>query len=130
MLNMNNEDGNNILKKLLDQLKQEDSVIRIQMNDNRLRILTEYDVTKGHMNIKVTPEQLQSRFTEFKQLVRRGSITLKQLEDDIYSKWGINEEARADIIKKEFGDEEKVITGFNIDDMKIADIPEDSKDNH
>ena len=100
------------------------------MNDNRLRILTEYDVTKGHMNIKVTPEQLQSRFTEFKQLVRRGSITLKQLEDDIYSKWGINEEARADIIKKEFGDEEKVITGFNIDDMKIADIPEDSKDNH
>lgn len=125
-----NDDG--FLKKLLDQLKQEDSVVRAQLNDQRLYKLAEYDATKGYMHMKVTPDDLQNRFLELKGLVKRGEYTLKNLEDDVYNRWGINEDPREDMLRKEKTGQIKptIVTGFSINDIAVADIPENSEENH
>ena len=117
-----------MLKNLLGQLQQEDSVIRVQMNDQRLMKLAEYDATKGYMVSQVTPEQLQERFHELKTRVKSGSFTLKMLEDDVYQRWGITEEPREEALNKPIP-ESHVITGFRIEDMKVAKIPTKSKKN-
>ena len=131
---MNKLDGDKgeLFKNLLDQLKQEDSVIRVQLNDQRLMKLAEYDATHGYMNMKVTPDQFQARFYELKGLVKKGSFTLKTLEDDVYNRWGINEEQRDEVLQKERKGEDvpMIITGFNVSDIKVADLKEDSPENH
>lgn len=123
---------NEFLRKIMEQFKQDDSVLRIKMNDERLMRLAEYDATKGFMTMKVEPEQLQDRFLEFKKLVRAGDFTLKALEDDVYTRWGISEEAREESIRKatEDGTEPVTVAGFSINDMAVADIPKDSPENH
>ena len=125
---MNNE--NDMIKELLAQLKQEDSVVRVQMNDERLYKLAEYDTTQGLTKVKVTKDSLQNKFTELKGLVKKGDFTLKTLEDDVYGRWGVAEDLRADALEKLEGTVSPTITGFNIDNIKVADIPEDSKENH
>ena len=124
---MNNE--NDMIKELLAQLKQEDSVVRVQMNDERLYKLAEYDTTQGLTKVKVTKDSLQNKFTELKGLVKKGDFTLKTLEDDVYGRWGVAEDLRADALEKLEGTVSPTITGFNIDNIKVADIPEDSKEN-
>lgn len=126
-----NNNGKNPLQELLDQLKQEDSVIRVQLNDQRLCRLAEYDATKGFTNMQVDPMLLQEKFQELKALVKRGSFTLKTLEDDVYSRWGIPEIGRDEVLRKEAenGLKPNRIKGFNIGDIEIADIPEDSPQN-
>jgi hypothetical protein len=86
------QDGD-FLKNLFNQL-QDDSVIRAQMNDQRLMKLAEYAVTQGYMKSKATQDDFQSKFLELKGLVQRGSFTIKALEDDVYNKFGIQEESR------------------------------------
>lgn len=117
-----------MLKNLLGQLNQEDSVLRVQMNDQRLMKLAEYDATKGYMNTKVSPEELQSRFHELKTRVKTGSFTLKMLEDDVYQRWGITEEPREEALDKATPDTH-VITGFSVEKMEVAKISKKSKKN-
>ena len=116
------------LKDLLGQIA-EDSVIRAQLNDQRLLKLAEYDVTQGLVKFKVAPEEFQTKFNEFKGLVQRGSFSLKDLEDDVYNRWGIQEVPRQDST----GIEPSSIgfnANFDVDNLDVADIPEDSPDNH
>lgn len=106
-------DGANgdMLRKMLEDLKQEDSVIRSQMNDNRILKAAEYEATKGLMVTKVTPEQLQNKFVEFKTRVLNGAVTLKQLEEDVYTRWGVQEVDRTQ------STESTVVTGFSVDEL-------------
>lgn len=106
------------IKGLFKQLQEEDSVIRIRMNDIRLEKLAEYDATKGYTNMNVKPEEFQDRFQKFKGLVKRGTYTLKALEDNIYTQWGITE-GLPQMNRKE----------FSVDDLDVADISEDSPEN-
>ena len=124
--------GEDMLKNLLDQLRQDDSVLRVQMNDQRLMKLAEYDASKGYMNAKITPDEIQARFFELKTRVKSGSFTLKALEEDVYSRWGITEESREEVIlkNKETGTISKPITGFSVDDIEVAKIGKNSKKNH
>lgn len=132
MDNMQNGGLGDMMKNLMDQLKQDDSVIRAQMNDQRIEKVTEYELTKGYTKKDVQPEQLQAKFSELKGLIKRGEFTLKQLEDDIYAKWGISEEPRVDALKKEqeAGTKPMGRIGFNVDDLPVLDVPEDSPKNH
>ena len=119
------------LNELFKQLKIDDKVLIAQLNDQRLSKLAEYDVTKGYMNIKVTPQQLQARFFELKHLVKTGETTLQGLEDDVYSRWGVAEEARESALQKAMSeDDNKPIIGFAIEDMKVAKMKENDKRNH
>ena len=112
-------------KKMFEQLKNNDPVTNVVMNDRRLTKLAEYDATEGYMKINITPDDLQSRFVKFKQLVKRGTFTLKELEDDVYKRWGITEG-----IIEDMDEEGKPIIGFRPESLNYADIPEDSPENH
>ena len=113
------------LKDLLNQFKADDPMVRAQLNDQRLMKLAEYAVTKGLVDLKVTPEDLQNSFTEFKALVKRGSFTLKDLEDDVYNRYGIQEGNR---IAPDA--DEKPVIGFNVHQLDVADLPTDDPKNH
>ena len=122
----NEQSGEDMLKHLMDQLRQGDSVLRARINDTRLMRLAKYDTTHGYMKMPIIPEQLLEKFLEFKGYVKRGSFTLKTLEDDVYSRWGIQEETREDIIRKALGKEQGVdnykrVIGFHPDNVKVAD---------
>ena len=130
---MFNEMGNNDpLRNLLEQLKQDDSVIRAKLNDERLIKLAEYDASNGFMITKISPEVLQDKFCEFKRMVKTGDFTLKSLEDDVYNRWGVQEDTREQVLNKEKGttNSAPVITGFNVGDLETLDLPEDSPENH
>jgi len=119
------------MKRLMEQFKQEDSVMRIKMNDERLMQLAEYDATEGFMNINVSPDTLQENFLKLKGLVKRGSFTLKALEDDVFSKWGVDEGPRNEKkAEQDSGTQTSAITGFTPDSLIVADIPENSPENH
>lgn len=121
MFNDEKEDsGEDMLKHIMDQfMRQNDSVLRAQINDTRLMRLAEYDTTHGYMVMKVTPEQLQAKFLELKGYVKRGSFTIKTLEDDVYSRWGVQEETREDAFRKAMDTEhgearsQKRVIGFS-----------------
>lgn len=106
-----------MMNELLKQLQNEDSVLRVQLNDQRLEKLAEYDVTKGYTNIKTTPEELRNRFSEYKTLVKKGESTLKCLEDDVYSRWGVLECKREEAVP-----EDNVVVGFSMADVKVKKI--------
>jgi len=127
MINLNSE-GEELLKKLLEGLKQEDSVVISQLNDTRLMKIAEYEASKGYMMPlnSVGGDKLQEKFTEFKMRVRSGSLTIKQLEDDVYTRWGIQEKSRVDALRN---NEPTVITGFNIDKLNVAKIADNDKRN-
>lgn len=130
---MNKFEDNNgeMFRKLFDQMKADDSVIKAQINDQRLLRLAEYDVTHGYMRMKVTPEELQSRFFELKGLVIKGEASLKALEDDVYKRWGVCEETREEAVLKELETGNKITPiGFNLNDMPVAKMSEKSKRNH
>jgi len=59
-------------------------------NDLRLEQLASYEVSRG-LTKGVDQQNLLAKFTEYKQLVRKGSFTLQQLEDIVYSKYGVLE---------------------------------------
>jgi hypothetical protein len=117
---------------LFKKLGINDKMLNAQMNDQRLSKLAEYDLTKGYMTIKVSGEQIQTRFNELKRIVKTGENTLKDLEDEVYERWGVDEERRMDALQKETlsPEREKSIIGFNIDDIEVADMKENDKRNH
>jgi len=117
-----NDSQKNMLQEFLKQMKQDDSVLRARMNDERIMLLAEYDATKGLIDVTVPVDTFREKFTEFKQLIKRGSFTLKSLEDSVYERWGITEAPRD--ASEEPAEKHTVITGFT-----VANIPEDSKEN-
>jgi len=128
------KDGLGNLDELFKKLKIDDKVLVAQMNDQRLTKLAEYDLTKGYTQVKVSGEQLQAKFHELKRIVKNGENTLKDLEDDVYNRWGITEEGREDALQRaiesERSEDEKPIMGFSIDDMDVAKMKENDKRNH
>ena len=94
---------NDLMTKLLGAGGVTDSVVQAIMNDQRLVKLAEYDVTRGFMNIKVSPEQAQDRFAELKMIVLKKEATLAELESMIYSKYGVIEGPREVAPKAERG---------------------------
>lgn len=59
------------------------------LNDERLLCAASYYESKGTMVTLRTTEQLLARFREFKGLVKRGSYTVEQIEEKVYSRYGI-----------------------------------------
>jgi hypothetical protein len=122
MKNKGNDELRNMLGKLLGMENvPDDCVIQAMLNDQRLQKLAEYDVTKGYTNLKVEPEQLQERFTEFKQTVLKKSSTLAELETTVFTRWGVLEKPRNDMpldqmtmpdVSKIHFTDVKPITGF------------------
>lgn len=123
---LNGGQGGGLFDEILKQLGSEDSVLRAQLNDQRLSKLAEYEVTHGYINVKVTADQLQQKFKDFKNLVRSGDFTLKALEDDVYNRWGVQEESR----ENSNDTNTKPITGFSFDEMDVADMDEKDERNH
>lgn len=120
----NGSNQNDMLKQLLESMQMDDEVVKAKMNDQRLLQLAEYAVTHGYTKSTVEPEAFQSTFTEYKSLVKRGSMKLRDLESDVFKRWGVQEDAREQVSP----DTSRTI-GFSIDDIEVADIPEDSEDN-
>lgn len=118
---------NDGIKNLLCQLGQSDSVIRARLNDQRLMKLAEYSATKGYTKMVVVETELQNSFNEFKRLVLGGEFTLKALEDDIYSRWGVQEPQRGDS-KNEQTKQNPI--GFCMPNIDVVEIDENSPDNH
>jgi hypothetical protein len=54
----------------------------------RVQDVAAYDVSRGLM-IYASPEEIHRKFIEFKGLVKRGSMSVDQLEDMICTKYGI-----------------------------------------
>ena len=120
------EQGGDELRKLLGSLLGKDNVpddvvIQAAINDNRIQKIAEYDLTKGYTNIKVSPEQLNEKFSEFKTAILKKSSTLAELETTIFSRWGVLEKPRLDMPKAQMQmpelngvtfSESKPITGF------------------
>jgi hypothetical protein len=57
-------------------------------NDNKIMELALYHETKG-MSVKVDTQKVFDRFMEFKRYIVRGSFTLEQLEESVYSTYGL-----------------------------------------
>ena len=64
-------------------------------NDNRIMNCAYYQETRGLTKKLASSHQLMDRFAYFKQLVMRGSMTLNQLEDKVFSEHGIMENRQA-----------------------------------
>jgi len=97
---MSDKDTSKVFKDMLGKLLgtdnvPDDAVITATLNDNRLMKLAEYDLTKGYTYIKIENEDVQKKFTEFKNLVMAKSSTLAELETAVFSKYGVLEKARA-----------------------------------
>lgn len=115
------------LQKLLKDMSASDPVIQAKLNDERLSILALYDASHGYIKEDITRDTLQHKFVEFKKLIKRGSFTLKSLEDDIYSRWGIIETPREETCNSKKIKKNKI--GFNLNDIDVADMPDDSPKN-
>jgi len=61
-------------------------------NDIRLEQAAHYEVSKG-LTKQYTLQDLGNKFIEFKKLVMRGSFTVIELEDSVFSRWGIMEKS-------------------------------------
>lgn len=122
---MNNQDSSGeFLKNLFDNLNTNDPHAIAMINDQRLLKIADYEVTNGYRNMKVTPEDVQERFVYYKTRVMNGSFTIKDLEDEIFSKYGIQEGKRNTVETR------RDPIGFRIENMRVADIPENSPENH
>lgn len=63
-----------------------ETVIR---NDQLLMELAVYCESKGMTTALPNPDQLFARFKEFKSLLKRKEFTMRDLEDKVYSKYGV-----------------------------------------
>lgn len=93
----------------------------VALNDIRLRKICEYELTKGWTTLDITPEVLQEQFKYFKAKVKSKSFTLDELEDVVYSKWGIVDN------KLKSKDSDTIISGFG--EIQFADLKEDDPKN-
>jgi len=58
-------------------------------NDQLLMELAMYHESKGMTTTLPNPDQLFARFEEFKRLLKRQEFTMGQLEDRVYSRYGV-----------------------------------------
>jgi uncharacterized protein YktB (UPF0637 family) len=87
-------------------------------NDQRLMEIAAYHESRGMIRAIESPEKLWGRFAEFKQLVRRGSFTINQLEDRIYSNFGIMSGlTKAEELQKILEETRKMTNEFKKRDM-------------
>ena len=63
-------------------------------NDMRLQSCAVYEVTKGLTLAIKDREPILAKFAEFKAMVKRGSMTLEQLEDSLAVRHGVVEESQ------------------------------------
>ena len=65
-------------------------------NDMRLMEMALYETTRGQTH-NTSQELIVKKLSEYKRLIKRGTYTIDQLEDKIYSQFGIiNERSRTD----------------------------------
>ena len=112
------------IKQIMEAMGANDEVIKAQINDQRLLKIAEYDITQGYLKKNADPDQYHAKFFELKSLVKRGSFTIKDLETDVYTRWGVLEDARETTPKST-----RNTIGFCVDSMEVAQIPEKSIDN-
>lgn len=71
-------------------------------NDNKIYEMAMYEVTKGQ-TIKLSSQNLYSstlnKFGEFKRLIIKKEFSMKQLEEDVYGRYGIIEETPLEALK-------------------------------
>jgi hypothetical protein len=79
-------------------------------NDKRLMDLATYYESQGLMYPIETQEQLSNRFIDFKRLIKKGSFTIDELEDRVYSKYGIMDTFRKPISLQEMLHQTKEMT--------------------
>ena len=58
-------------------------------NDDRIYMIALYTVTQGFTKYIEDESVTYDKAMEFKRLIKSGEFTLKQLEDDVYSKFGV-----------------------------------------
>ena len=79
------------MKVMLSHFIMNNNLKKIVMeNDNHLYNLAMYAETRG-LCVNANSENVLKRFAEYKNLIKRGSVTLEKLEVDIYNKFGITE---------------------------------------
>ena len=61
-------------------------------NDNRIQACVMYTLSEGLTKQIKDDDALFRKFKEFKGLVRRGSMTIEQLENMVYTLYGITSE--------------------------------------
>jgi hypothetical protein len=125
---INSQEQNDYVKSLWKILNTPQT--RAIVNDQRLLKLAEYEVARGFMNMKFSQEEVRRRFSYFKTRVLNGSQTIKELEDAVYSKYGVQEGDENNPASQKSSLSLSSSKGFCIDDMKVADIPENSPENH
>ena len=125
-------DPNEFLKNLLGKIDINDPAIQAQLNDQRLLKVAQYEATRGYLDMGVSQDAIQEKFIQYKVGVSKGSYSIKALEDDVYTRNGIQEEDRTSALRNEADGELETnkITGFRPDDLDVADIPYDSPENH
>ena len=83
-----------LLKMLSGELPK-DPALTAMLNDQRLLKLADYDITKGYTTKKKhTPEEVQDRFSQLKQIILKKESTLAELETLVYNKYGVQEGPR------------------------------------
>lgn len=60
-------------------------------NDMRLMEMALYDLTKGQTK-NTTPEAIYMKISEYKGIIKRGTYKIDQLEDRVFSRYGIVDE--------------------------------------
>ena len=83
-------------------------------NDRRLQDLATYEITKGLTVALENLEDILPKFAEYKNLVKRGSFTIDELEDNILTKYAIVTKKESPLDDIEFLEEEpESIKGSN-----------------
>jgi len=87
---MQNEQGPNDFMRMLglDNLRKLTPKEQAIQNDQRLQSCAAYEVSHGLMLPITDPDKLMKTFAQFKMLVRRGSMTVEEIENMMAKKWG------------------------------------------
>jgi len=114
-------------------------------NDNRLKTIVTYAVTEGGtLMVKVTEyyNPFKSKFKEFKTMIKRGTMTIDELEKRVYSQFGIIDQGqvaskpeRQPLVRRAIGDIREMLddmrdtvgNNFNIVRMDSEHLPENLK---
>lgn len=67
------------------------------INDNRLMEVAMYQETKGRTMPVLDGRGFCDRFSEFKRYIQRGSMTIEQLEERVYGRFGLFLEGQREV---------------------------------
>jgi len=98
-------------------------------NDNRIMEVALYEETKG-LTSKTTPQALLERFRYLKQLIIRGSMTLAQMEDRTYLKYGVHitPSKHLSVLERHIKDVKEILRGASRDPLRIMEESKEKKD--